>query len=70
MEAGAVQEGSFRTSKGSYLGCMRMNCCPSGGFFSGHWLGHNRGGFRSMYDGDSAVVESFRTGKVIVMNFK
>jgi hypothetical protein len=70
MEKAAAQEGAFRTPKGSYLGCMRMSCCPSGGFFSGHWLGHNRGGFSPMYDGGSAVSEAFRTGKVIVMNFK
>ncbi len=22
---------------GAVIGCLRWNCCPSGGFFSGHW---------------------------------
>jgi hypothetical protein len=24
-------------------GCMRMNCCPSGGYFAGNWMGHEEG---------------------------
>jgi hypothetical protein len=23
--------------EGAALGCLRMSCCPSGGFFAGHW---------------------------------
>lgn len=31
----------------SYVGCMRWDCCPCGGFFSGHWTEE---GFRSAFE--------------------
>lgn len=34
------------------IGCMRWDCCPSGGFFAGHWLGIGHG-FRE-YDWEKA----------------
>lgn len=36
----------------SVIGCMRWDCCPSGGFFAGHWSEH---GFKSLYGGSSAA---------------
>ncbi len=30
----------------SFVGCMRRDCCPAGGFFAGHWTDH---GFRSAF---------------------
>lgn len=31
----------FTAVGGFAVGCMRWDCCPSGGFFSGHWDGTN-----------------------------
>lgn len=29
----------FPVIEGAAVGCMRYDCCPSGGFFCGHWNG-------------------------------
>jgi hypothetical protein len=46
------------------LGCMRWDCCPSGGFFAGHWTGK---GFRPAFpDGQTVVERVFATGQTVV----
>jgi len=43
------------------IGCLRMDCCPSGGFFAGHWTGQ---GFKPAFgDGATAVEQAIRTGQ-------
>ncbi len=49
---------------GHVVGCMRWDCCPSGGFFSGHWTPQ---GFRPAFAHGSAVAEVFATGKAIIV---
>jgi len=48
---------------GQAVGCLRWDCCPSGGFFAGHWDGER---VRSAFAGGSAAGEALRTGQVIV----
>jgi len=46
------------------IGCLRWDCCPSGGFFAGHWTGK---GFRSAFSGGQTAVEQcFAKGEVVV----
>jgi len=40
------------------VGCVRMNCCPSGGFLAGHW---SNTGFKPMFGGLTAA-ESVMNG--------
>lgn len=48
----------------SYIGCLAMGCCPSGGFFAGHWTGKE---FRSAFDDGSSIAEQvFKTGQAMV----
>lgn len=47
------------------IGCMRWDCCPSGGFFAGHWTGDH---FQSAFAGGSAAGEALRTGQVVIGN--
>lgn len=50
--------------KSGVLGCMRWDCCPSGGFFAGHWTGQ---GFRPAFpDGQTVVERVFATGETVV----
>jgi len=49
----------------SVIGCLRWDCCPSGGFFAGHWTGDQ---FQSAFAGGSAAAEAMRTGQVVVSN--
>lgn len=52
----------------NYLGCMSWDCCPSGGFWGGHWT---ENGFISAFpDGGSVADEVMRTGKPIVGNIE
>jgi hypothetical protein len=47
----------------SYIGCLRWDCCPSGGFFAGHWTEE---GFKPLYpEGLTAAELTFKTGSVI-----
>lgn len=42
--AGSIAEKDYPITvlDGTYaVGCMRMDCCPSGGFFSGYWNGRD-----------------------------
>lgn len=48
----------------SFAGCMRWDCCPSGGFFAGHWTEE---GFRSAFPDDrTAAGTAATTGKVVI----
>lgn len=47
------------------LGCLSMDCCPSGGFFSGHWTLE---GYRPAYAHGSAMAEAMATGKPVIGN--
>lgn len=52
--------------KTAVIGCMRGNCCPSGGFFCGHWTGE---GIDSPFRTGSAVGDALANpGKMIVTN--
>ncbi len=45
------------------IGCMRWDCCPSGCFFAGHWMGNH---FRAAFAGGAtAAAEVFRTGEPV-----
>jgi len=57
-------EWATRIPDGGYIGCMRWDCCPSGGFFAGHWLG--RGGFRPAFEHGCAAAEAMATGEMVV----
>lgn len=37
------------------IGCLRMVCCPSGGFFAGHWTTE---GFQSSFEGRTMTEEA------------
>jgi hypothetical protein len=50
----------------NFIGCLRWECCPSGGFYAGHWTGEN--GFRPAYGGDTAVGHAYATGKPVIVN--
>jgi len=47
------------------IGCMRWDCCPSAGFFSGHWMGDH---YAQAFKAGSAAAEAFRTGKPVFGN--
>jgi hypothetical protein len=49
--------------EGSAIGCLRWNCCPSGGFYAGHWDGEQ---FVPAFEHGTAAAECMATGKVIV----
>ena len=52
----------------NYLGCMAWDCCPSGGFWGGHWT---ENGFVSAFsDGGSVADEVMRTGRAVVGNIE
>ena len=60
------EEIATRTPDGSFICCMRRECCPSGGFFAGFWDGKR---FVSASDQDLTVVE-VHTGKPDIGNPK
>lgn len=47
------------------LGCLSMDCCPSGGFFAGHWTEE---GFRPAHAHGTAMAEAMATGKIVISN--
>lgn len=71
--AAYADDGSFRkewstaTPDGkSVLGCMRMDCCPSGGFFAGHW---STRGFVPAFAGQASLAAMvFATGKPVAVS--
>lgn len=48
---------------GQWIGCMRWNCCPSGGFFAGHWTSE---GFKPLFKHGSMAAEVMATGKPMI----
>jgi hypothetical protein len=47
----------------SAIGCLLWDCCPSGGFFAGHWTSD---GFKSLFpDNRTAVEEAFCSKKIV-----
>ena len=49
----------------SAVGCLLWDCCPSGGFFAGHWTFE---GFESAFDVQSAAGKAFSTGQPVITN--
>lgn len=47
------------------VGCLRWDCCPSGGFLSGRWTPH---GYKPLFKHGSMVGEAFATGKPVIHN--
>lgn len=44
------------------MGCLRWDCCPSGGFFAGHWTGR---GFAPAFPGGRTIAEqALATGEI------
>ena len=49
-----------------YLGCLRWDCCPSGGFYAGTWTGVS---FEPAFeDSATAAEEAFTTGRTVIGN--
>lgn len=63
---GLKKKWSTRTPDGGYIGCMRWECCPTGGLFAGRWLG--REGFKPAFEHGSAMMQAFKTGKPVFGN--
>lgn len=53
------------SDKNGVLGCLSTDCCPSGGFFAGHWTEE---GFKPAYAHGSAMAEALATGKPVIGN--
>lgn len=49
----------------SAIGCLRRNCCPSGGFFAGHWT---EKGFKSAFEGRTVAEKAWQTGETQIEN--
>lgn len=47
---------------GQVVGCMRWDCCPSGGFLSGRWTTQ---GYKPLFTHGSIAGEAFATGKPV-----
>lgn len=47
------------------IGCLRWDCCPSGGFFSGHWMGDH---YVPAFEGGNIADEVFRTGQAVYVD--
>lgn len=53
-------------SGGSVVGCLAMNCCPSGGFYAGHWTGTK---VKSAFEGGLSAAElAMKTGKTVIVD--
>lgn len=50
----------------SYVGCLRWDCCPSGGLFVGHWTGKDIKPYFS--SGLSTAAQVMSTGRAVVVN--
>jgi len=51
--------------KGGFIGCMGGYCCPTGGFYAGHWNGD---GVLSPYGAGSAAAECFAGEELIAVS--
>lgn len=59
------KEWSTRVDNNQVMGCLRWDCCPSGGFFAGHW---SAGVFKPAFGGRTAVAQAYATGETVVNN--
>lgn len=59
-----VSSAAFTDDGIEAFGCLSMDCCPSGGFFAGHWDGNN---VISPFAAGSAAGEAMATGKTIIL---
>lgn len=48
----------------SWIGCMLWDCCPSGGFYAGHWTA--RGFMPAFASGLAAAVHAAQTGEMLI----
>lgn len=55
-------EHATRTPMG-FVGCMGWDCCPTGGFFAGHWVGN---GVRSPFSTGTAATEALHSGDMVI----
>lgn len=62
--AAAFTKGWATMVDGQYVGCLRWDCCPSGGFFSGHWTSK---GFRPAFGAGSAAAMAMASGGMVVV---
>ncbi len=46
------------------MGCLRMACCPSGGFFAGHWDGVK---FVSAFSRGTAAEQALKSGGIVIV---
>lgn len=46
----------------SFVGCLRWDCCPSGGFFAGYWTGQ---GFQSAFSAPGEDADPETTEKAV-----
>jgi len=47
------------------IGCMRWDCCPSGGFYAGGWT---KDGFHSAFGGQPAMDNALSAGRAVISN--
>ncbi|OHA70307.1 MAG: hypothetical protein A3D64_00405 [Candidatus Wildermuthbacteria bacterium RIFCSPHIGHO2_02_FULL_49_9] len=45
------------------IGCLLWDCCPSGGFYGGHWTAE---GFQPGFAGGTMAAEALRSGEPVV----
>lgn len=66
MPVGKLPEG-FRAratqTPSGFVGCMSEDCCPTSGFFAGHWVGN---GVRTSF---STGTAAFHSGDITILNF-
>lgn len=53
------------SGKDGVLGCLYTDCCPSGGFFAGHWTEE---GYKPAHAHGTALAEAMATGKIVISN--
>ncbi len=49
----------------SVIGCLRWDCCPSGGFFAGYWT---ENGFKPAFGGETGAEKAFSTNSTVIGN--
>ncbi len=64
MSEGFDLERATQTPMG-FVGCMGWDCCPTAGFFAGHWVGE---GIRSPFNGGSAAAHALSSGDMVVVS--
>ncbi len=50
--------------EGGVVGCLRFDCCPSGGFIVGHWDGEK---VVSAFGGKTAADQVLATGETVII---